>query len=281
MVISLILTAHIFSMAVITASLYRFLKVRTFARLINHRPWSVMSAITQECTSQEIEPERSSVLHLLGIPTSADLRSEVTEMFDRAFDLFHRSVEPRGISEVITREEFAVLHAGVGKNDPENPLETIYPLADDLALFTVTLGNEVSENITRLFEENDFAFATILDAVASEGAERLADVMMRGHLAMTGEIDGQVTGAATLHYSPGYCGWHVSGQLALFARLRPERIGVELLESCLMVPSKSVSGVIVTGPAEIHRFVPDFIFCADCVTKSCRDRIAELDTGGF
>ena len=240
-----------------------------------------MSAITQEYTSQEIEPERSSVRHLLGIPTTADLRSEVTEMFDRAFDLFHRLVEPRGISEVITQEEFAALHVGEGKNDPETPLESIYPQADDLALFAVTLGRDVSENIARLFDENDFAFAIIFDAVASEGAERLAEEVTRGHLAMTEGINDQVTGTATLHYSPGYCGWHVSGQMALFARLRPEQIGIELNESCLMVPSKSVSGVIVTGPAEIHRFVPDFEFCTDCVTRNCRDRIAELDTGGL
>ncbi len=125
------------------------------------------------------------------------------------------------------------------------------------------------------------AFAPIFDAVASEGAERLADVVMRGHLALTEGIDGQMTGTGTLRYSPGYCGWHVSGQPALFARLRPERIGVELMESCLMKPSKSVSGVIVTGPTEIHRFVPDFMFCNDCLTRSCRDRIAELDSGAF
>ncbi|MFC1595582.1 vitamin B12 dependent-methionine synthase activation domain-containing protein [Gemmatimonadota bacterium] len=240
-----------------------------------------MSAITQECTSQEIEPVRSSVLHLLGIPMDADLRPEVTEMFDRAFDLFHRSAEPRGISEVITREEFAAIHTGEGKNDPETPLETICPQADDLALFAVTLGSEVSESIIRLFDENDFAFATIFDAVASEGAERLADVVMQGHLEMTEGIDGMAAGAAALRYSPGYCGWHVSGQRTLFPRLRPERIGIELLESCLMTPSKSISGVIVTGPVEIHRFLPDFMFCADCAAKSCLERIAELDTGNL
>jgi len=281
MVMPLILTAHIFGMAVTSASLYRFFKAGTCTHLIDHRPWSVMPAITQECASREIEPVRSSVLDLLGIPVDTDLRSDVTEMFDRAFDLFHRTAAPRGISEDITREEFTAIYAGDGKNDPETPLETIYPHADNLALFTVTLGSEVSESITRLFEENDFAFATIFDAVASEGADRLADMVMRGHLEMTDTTDGEAAGTATVRYSPGYCGWYVSGQRALFARLQPERIGVELLESCLMTPSKSISGVIVTGPAEIHRFVPDFMFCADCVTKSCRERIAELDTTGF
>jgi hypothetical protein len=44
-----------------------------------------------------------------------------------------------------------------------------------------------------------------------------------------------------------------------------------------MKPSKSVSGVIVTGPVAIHRFTPDFGFCADCTTKGCRERIASFD----
>ncbi len=238
-----------------------------------------MSAITQVCTSPEIEPARSSVLHLLGIPTDADLSSEVTEIFDRAFDLFHQCAEPRGISEAITIDEFATIYPGEGMNDPETPLETMYPQADDLALFAVTLGHEVNENIARLFAENDFAFATIFDAVASEGAECLADVVMRGYLEQTGQSGDRSADQAALRYSPGYCGWHVSGQRTLFPRLRPERIGIELLESCLMQPSKSVSGVIVTGPSDIHRFAPDFTFCADCATKSCRERIAELDNG--
>ena len=165
-------------------------------------------------------------------------------------------------------------------NDPEAPVATIYPGADDLALLAVTLGVEVSTTITRLFSENDFAFATVFDAVASGGADFLAEVAMRAHLERSGLAGGEQSDEASLLYSPGYCGWHVSGQRALFHRLKPERIGIELLESCLMQPSKSVSGVIVTGPAEIHRFVPDFAFCADCATKSCRERIASLGHAG-
>ncbi|MFC1500013.1 vitamin B12 dependent-methionine synthase activation domain-containing protein [Candidatus Zixiibacteriota bacterium] len=266
-------------MAVTPASLYRFFKAETIIHFVKHRARSVMSAITQDCTSRDIEPARPSVLHLLGIPSDADLRSEVTEMFDRAFDLFHRSAEPRGISESVTREEFAAIHAGDGRNDPDTPLVFIYPRADDLALFAVTLGDRVSEEIRRLFAENDFAFATIFDAVASEGAELLADVVMQNYREMRNGTGGAKTGSATLRYSPGYCGWHVSGQHALFPRLRPEQIGIELLESSLMKPSKSISGVFVTGSAQIHKFVPDYPFCSDCTTKSCRDRIAELDTG--
>lgn len=81
------------------------------------------------------------------------------------------------------------------------------------------------------------------------------------------------TSAATMLFSPGYCGWHVSGQKRLFESLRPDEIGIELSESFLMQPLKSVSGVIVVGPREIFDFDDAFSFCDECSTHSCRDRI--------
>ena len=272
-------SAHIFSMAVEPACLYRFFRMSGCAPLVDHRRWSAMSAITQEYQSQEIEPARSPVLGLLGIPSDTILRPEIEELFAQAIDLFHQAADPRGISEAITLDEFASIHPGEGLNDPETPLETIWPQSERLALFAVTLGPEVSETITGLFDRNEFAFATIFDAVASEGADSLAEKVMQGHLETTGDVDDPTAGRATLRYSPGYCGWHVSAQRSLFPRLRPEQIGITLLDSCLMTPSKSISGVMVTGRADIHRFDPDFAFCADCATKGCRDRIATLDIG--
>ena len=49
-----------------------------------------------------------------------------------------------------------------------------------------------------------------------------------------------------------------------------------LNDSCLMTPIKSVSGVLVCGPGEIHRFRPDFDFCEDCKTQACGARMASV-----
>jgi hypothetical protein len=76
-----------------------------------------------------------------------------------------------------------------------------------------------------------------------------------------------------LPYSPGYCGWHVSGQAKLFEVLRPQRIGISLNASHLMVPLKSVSGVLVAAEPEVHDFDIDFEFCSDCADQECRGRI--------
>jgi hypothetical protein len=80
--------------------------------------------------------------------------------------------------------------------------------------------------------------------------------------------------SVALAYSPGYCGWHISGQKQLFAFLKPEQIGISLTKSCLMRPLKSVSGVVIVGHGSIHEFQDAYPFCERCRTHGCRDRIA-------
>ena len=110
----------------------------------------------------------------------------------------------------------------------------------------------------------------MLDAAASEGAERFVNVIEKRFAGRTS------TGSRTavLAYSPGYCGWHVSAQRKLFDRLRPTECGITLNSSFLMSPLKSVSGVLVAGHPEIHEFPDEFECCAVCVTRECRDRLA-------
>jgi hypothetical protein len=81
-----------------------------------------------------------------------------------------------------------------------------------------------------------------------------------------------------LRYSPGYCGWHISGQRKLFDFLKPETIGISLRESHLMEPLKSVSGVVIVGPAGIHAFQDEYPFCERCKTHGCRERIGSPAT---
>ena len=79
-----------------------------------------------------------------------------------------------------------------------------------------------------------------------------------------------------LGYSPGYCGWHISGQRKLFDYLRPDAIGISLNTSCMMNPLKSVSGVLVTAEPDAHRFKPRFSYCPECKDRSCVERMQQL-----
>ena len=222
-----------------------------------------------EFTPEDIMPSPEAVLRTQGMPTTAAVPNRVAALVPRALEILTSLSQPRAVMENVSPEVFQRIYPGEGRNDGETPLELISPRATDLGLFACTLGEPLSAEIQRLFDEGDLALAVMLDGAASEGAERLVGRLERVFAAMSSSDS-----SAVLAYSPGYCGWHVSGQRRLFAALAPEEIGITLNPSCLMAPIKSVSGVLVAGPAQIHDFDDDFPCCGSCATRECRARIA-------
>jgi cobalamin-dependent methionine synthase I len=55
----------------------------------------------------------------------------------------------------------------------------------------------------------------------------------------------------TLRFSPGYCDWKIHEQKKVFSVLENDLIDVDLNESYLMAPRKSVSGVFGIGNSEL------------------------------
>lgn len=221
-----------------------------------------------------VVPDVAAVLRSQAIPEDA-ARARTMDLVDDALAIYRRLAHPAGLVTDVTRDEFAAIYGGEGENEVETPLELVYPRSQALGLFAVTVGAEVCDEIARLFDSGDFALGAMLDSVASEGAEMAAEVTQsefRGRLAERGSVE---SASGVLRYSPGYCGWHLSGQRALFGVLQPEAIGITLNASCLMSPLKSISGVIVAAPMESFVVADDFPFCGLCETHSCRDRLPD------
>jgi hypothetical protein len=202
-----------------------------------------------------------------GSPSIATVQS----IIDQSRAVFVDGAQPRGLYKSLTKEDFNEIYHGLGDNDDDTPLEHVVEEAVSLALFAVTLGDQISDRISALFDAGELAEGYILDQVASFAADELADIAARRFQTSSERND-----LAALPYSPGYCGWHVSGQQALFAHLRPGEIGISLNDSCLMHPIKSVSGVLVLAPVEAHDFSPAFPCCATCTTLDCQERVATL-----
>ncbi len=221
---------------------------------------------------RDILPEQDAVLQHQGIPKHVDVRKITHTILKKALDVFAETTEPVGLIGELSIDEFDSIFRGEGNNAEDTPLEYIYPQAEQLALFALTMGSHISKKIELLFNENDFALSSMLDAVASLAADKAAEICedhFHNHF-------GELSDLIVLSYSPGYCGWHISAQKKLFQFLHPERIGISLNDSYLMIPLKSVTGVLVAGKKEIHFFDNDFPFCKDCKTYSCLVRMKKL-----
>ena len=137
--------------------------------------------------------------------------------------------------------------------------------SEAFALFVATAGAEFEDLQMRLKDDDDMVRTFIADSFGSVIAERTADIMEE---CLQGELDGRGW-RHTNRFSPGYCGWHVSEQQRLFPLFGVERpCGVRLTESSLMVPIKSVSGVIGLGPG-VRKLEYS---CGLCDYKDCYKR---------
>ncbi len=240
-----------------------------------------MSGITRFPRSAAT-PDRHTVLRAQGIPADASVPERIAALIDDGFEIYSNTVEATGIRKEISIGEFDAVYRGEGRNAPRTPLEGIFPDAHGLALFAITVGEAVCSEIRRLFKSGDPALGYTLDTIASAGAEGLADAMARDYRNTVSRSNPNASGLRVLPYSPGYCGWHVSGQARLFRMLQPERIGITLNASSLMEPLKSVSGVLVAADKESHDFDIEFDFCTGCAGQECRERIQSVlfDTRG-
>jgi hypothetical protein len=133
--------------------------------------------------------------------------------------------------------------------------------AEFLALFTCTAGEIFTELSGCYYQTNDFLEAYIADAIGSLTVER---AMNKIQTQLEEEMKAEGL-SITNRYSPGYCNWPVSGQRELFNVMGEIPVGISLTESCLMLPIKSVSGIIGIGRNMKKRAYA----CRICKIKNC------------
>ena len=136
--------------------------------------------------------------------------------------------------------------------------------SEAFALFICTSGLEFETYQHRLKEQGDMVRVFIADALGSVIAEKCADQMEK---VLQESID-KLGWKHTNRFSPGYCGWHVSQQQLLFPLFQGHTCGVKLTDSSLMIPIKSVSGIIGLGK-KVRKLE---YTCGLCDFKQCYKR---------
>jgi len=214
-------------------------------------------------------PAADAVLRAFDLDGGDGPSPRARRALDDALRIYSEAAEPRALLETVDEEELAGIHRAAGTMPDGSVVGRLLPRAQARALFVATVGEPVCARIRELFRRDEVALAYLLDLVASVAADRLAD-------RTAARFQQGLPGMAVLPYSPGYCGWPLRGQIALFDRLRPGEIEVALNDSCLMTPLKSVSGVLLAAPPAAHDFDDDFPFCSECATHECRTRLRAL-----
>ncbi|WP_210366055.1 methionine synthase [Bacillus sp. REN3] len=131
------------------------------------------------------------------------------------------------------------------------------PEVDYVGMFAVTSGNGIRQAAEKLKQEGRFLESHALQALALETAEGFAELIHRQmrdrwgfpdppDMTMKDRFAAKYKGQ---RYSFGYPACpNLEDQRKLFKLLRPEDIGIQLTEECMMEPEASVTAIVFSHP---------------------------------
>lgn len=138
-----------------------------------------------------------------------------------------------------------------------------------IVIFVCTAGKTITDRSKEFMNEGDLLKGYVYDLFGSIVVESAMDSIQESLQKDMNSLGLKITN----RYSPGYCGWGVVEQKKLF-NLLPERFcNIELTESCLMQPTKSVSGIIGIGESvKYNQYTCNICDSSNCLYKNMRHR---------
>jgi hypothetical protein len=149
--------------------------------------------------------------------------------------------------------------------------------ADRVIFFLCSIGPGMETWSRHFAHEGDPTMSYFVDTVASLIVEAAVDTM-HNYIAEQLKLQGL---KITNRYSPGYCDWSVEEQKKLFSFFPKEFCGVTLTDSALMIPIKSVSGLIGVGKdVAYQQYFCDTCGRKDCTYKAFREKQSKTSSKG-
>ncbi len=199
------------------------------------------------------------VLKQLGYPRSDSAGAGFRKRVEVELTEILRLIEPRGAYLLVEGAHRTGLELFAG--------------AEKMVPALATVGPGVEARARSLVEDQQGAGALIVDAVGTIAAEKTADFI-------EGRIREHLTGQGwrvSRRYAPGYCGWDLKAQRELLDCF-PDTLGIELTDSCLMVPEKSLSFVCLLDREGDFDWVK-VGNCKVCGQKECSYRLHQYRSG--
>ena len=216
----------------------------------------------------QLDIDRKQVLHNVGYDADCKLSARIASLVNEYVENARHLVEPS--YTCIIRDIKLVQEAHVVIEGPivfkSQVIARLLERCERVAVLLVTIGNHLEEMACRLAEDGLMLQATVLDAIGSVAAESVANFVQD----RVGEIGNEQGLVISQRFSPGYCDWDIVQQKTVFWAVNGDSMGIRLTEGCLMIPRKSISGIIGIGPCD--REVENYNPCRTCDRHDCRGR---------
>ena len=170
----------------------------------------------------EIDPER--ILRLIGYKKkSQEIKEPIKQLIAEEKKKLGYLLHPASLYIILDYDE--------------TNKDSIFKDAEKVAICICTIGPDLEKEIDELMGKNEMLRALILDSFGSEAAEAVA---IQSDQILT-EKARQMDLWPSKRFSPGYGKWDIREQRYVFSVLPGKDIGVNLTDSFMMIPRKSVS----------------------------------------
>ena len=210
------------------------------------------------------------VLRLQGYKTATDVPTpEVLAIRDEALREAQPLIQPRHVFETFSVSAVAddAVELGGGVRLALAGAARRWGPIREVGLGVCTIGEALERRVDELLARREFPVGFMLDSVGWVAVEALANEL--GNWICNRLIADGIR--ATPRLSPGFTGWDIWDQRALFRLLPAHAIGVRINDYCVMTPGKSLSFGMGLGPDvrvdQTHK-------CRRCDLADCAYRLA-------
>ncbi|MFC2070583.1 vitamin B12 dependent-methionine synthase activation domain-containing protein [Chloroflexota bacterium] len=222
----------------------------------------------QDIREQILTIDRNQLLNQIGYDDSYQMSSKIKSLVDGYLDNYHNLIESsfsyviKDIESIqesqIILEDSIILQSSI--------LARLLERCEQTVIFALTIGNHLEDMTAYLADNGHVLQATVLDAIGSNATEQLAFYVED----VIGKLVGYNGLVISRRFSPGYCDWDVSQQEMIFRALQEEPIDIRLTEEYLMLPRKSISGIIGIGSS--NNAIESYNPCSTCQATDCPGR---------
>ena len=216
----------------------------------------------------DIEIDRKQVCHYMGYDADCKLSTRISALVDEYVENAHHLIDPfysyviRDIElvqgSVIIIEGTIILESkGIAR---------LLKQCHKVAVLLATIGEHLEETVAQLLQDGLMLQATVLDAIGSDAVEKVAD-LARDRIAEIADAQELVI---SQRFSPGYCDWALEQQKMIFQAVDADMVGIQLTDGYLMIPRKSISGIIGLGHSSSN--VENYNPCKVCRKRDCLGR---------
>jgi len=224
--------------------------------------------VTNDRADVDIEIDKKQVCHYIGYDDNHKLSARISSLIDDYAEHAHDLINP--LYSYITKDvEWARGSIAFIEDSIIFKSQVVAQLLEhchQVAVFLVTIGKYLEETAHRLARDGLILNATVLDAIGSSAVEKLAN-FVQDRIKEAAAAQGLVI---SQRFSPGYCDWDIGQQRMLFWALTGNTLGIHLTGECLMIPQKSISGIIGIGPP--NGSVENYNPCKTCEKQNCPGR---------